>query len=172
MKKILTAILLTTITVISFAQGKLKPVAGVFLDKNTKLPIYWLVQAQPADKATAKTIVGKDGRSIAVSFAPTISHLDFFGNAIGFEAGDEFTLTVKIKGTGKVRLAYLAYKANNEFLFSDNGKEFVLTGEEQEISDKFKVKNGKDYPVAKIRPSVRIGKGTVCEISSVVLTDE
>ena len=172
MKNILTAILLVALAGTAVAQGSLKPVAGVYLDKNTKLPVNWLVQAQPADKATVKAIVGEDGKSIAVSFAPTISHLDFFGNAIGVDAGDKFTLTAKIKGKGKVKLGYFAYKANNGFLFYTTGKEFVLSGEEQEISDKFNVNDGKDYHIAKLRPSVRIGKGTVCEINSVVLTEE
>ena len=170
MKKI--TLFCITAVVCSSVYANLKPVANAIIDRNTKLPIYWLLQAHPSDKATVKTILNESGKSKAVTFAPQKARIDFFGNAIGFEKGDEFILKAKLKGTGKVRLAYLAYRADNKFLFSTESKDIVLSGEEQEISEKFIIKDGKEHPTARIRPSLRIYPGTVCEVTSVTLVEE
>ena len=170
MKKLIAAVALAALTGTAFAQ--LAPLSGVTIDKNTSLPVHWLAQGQPKDKAAVKTVLLENGKSKSVTFAPTIHVIDFFGNTIDMEAGDEFTLTVKIKGKGKVNLAYFGYKTNNQYLFFHKGKDVILTGEEQTISEKFTVKNGKDYPTGKIRPSIRINKDTVCEITSITLTEE
>ena len=170
MKKILTACIAAAVC--STVLANLKPVENALIDRNTKLPVHWLVQAQPSDKATVKTILSENGKSKSVTFAPVKARIDFFGNAIRFEKGDEFILKAKIKGTGKVSLAYLAYRTDNKFLFSTAGKTITLTGEEQEISEKFIVKDSKDYPTAKIRPSLRIFPGAVCEVSSITIEEE
>ncbi|MBR2425106.1 MAG: hypothetical protein IKB16_00030 [Lentisphaeria bacterium] len=173
MKKMLSILFMTAVAGSVFAQqSALKPITGVNLDRNTKLPVHWLIQGQPADKATVKTIVDQNGKSKSITFAPVKSRLDFFGNAMTFEKGDEFTIKVKIKGTGKVALAYMGYRTDNKFLFSSTSKPIVLTGEVQELTQKFVVKDGKDYPTAKIRTAIRMDKGTVCEITDFTLTEE
>ena len=172
MKKQLAVFAFTVFAGTMFAQGALRPIAGASIDRNTKLPVYWLAQCQPKDKLTVKAILDDKGKTKAVTFAPTINHLDFFGNAINFEAGDEFTLIVKLKGKGSVEVGYIAYKSDNGYLFSSRSNPITLTGAEQTITMKFTVKDGKNYPTAKIRPNIRVIKGTVCEIYSAVLSEE
>lgn len=173
MKNFSALFILTLIFTAALSSGaSLSPINGVVVDRNTKLPLHWHVQAQKADKATVKTILNEKGRTKAVSFAPQKARIDFFGNPMLFEKGDEFTLKVKIKGTGKVSLAYLGYRADNKFLYSTAGKTIVLDGKEQEISTHFVVTDGKEYPIAKLRASLRIMPGTVCEVSSIVLEEE
>ena len=78
MKKSLIAIAAALFAGTMFAQGALKPVAGASLDKNTKLPTYWLVQAQKADKDSVKVTLDAKGKSKFVTLAPVKSHLEFF----------------------------------------------------------------------------------------------
>lgn len=171
MKKLLIAVTAVLSTAV-FAQGALKPVAGARVDKNTKLPYHWLAQAQKADKETVKTNVNEKGLSKSVVLAPVKASMEFFGNEIPFQKGDEFKLTAKVKGKGKVAFGYFGYTTASKYIFLKIGKTIELTGAEQTISETFTAQDGKEFPLGKIRPVLRIFKDSTCEISSIVLTEE
>ena len=172
MKKQLLIITAAIMSITVFAQ--MPGVAGRPVNKNTKLPEGWLVQAQKADKETVVVSQNDQGKTVSVTFNPVKRSGVFFypGNALKSSKGDTFKLEAKVKGTGKVAFGYFGYGAGNKFLFFKKGTLIELNGMEQAISDKLTVKDGKEYATAAIRPAVIIPQGSVCEIYDVKFTEE
>ena len=154
--------------------AQLPAVTGAPANKQTKVIRNWLVQAQPCDKATVQTNIGKDGKVTSHVFSPVKDGFVFFsGNTLKYQKGDSFELTCKVKGSGSVTLGYMAYSNTNKFLTSIRSKTFTLKeGEENTFKAELTVVDGKEFPTATIRPFIGVNKNSKVELLDLKLIDE
>ena len=171
MKKFFIALTAICSTVSLFAQ--LPAVTGKSINKNTKVVEGWLVQGQEIDKKSVVINTNENGLVTSHVFAPVKDGFLFFsGKALTMQKGDSFELSCKVKGTGVVRLGYIAYSGTSKTLFSVRSKEFKLTGGVDTFQDSFEVTDGKDYPTATIRPFITVLANSKVELLEMKMVEE
>lgn len=149
MKKMLFVILMLGIAVGIHAQ-KNDP-CTVNIDKNSKLPVGWNVQAVSEEKKNVILEEIPDSKSRFITIVPQKHQIIFFGPSLEAIKGDTFKVMVTAKGKGKFIVGYFAYGENNKYLFGKSANEVLLADNNETSESIVKIEDGNDFATRTVK---------------------